>query len=200
MTEVGFVASAAAFAAPRVTIRTATDAGRARERDLVLRAQGGEVAAFETLYRENVRRIYALSFRLERNPQRAEELTQDAFVRAWNKLDSFRGDSAFASWMHTLTTNLSLSDRRSRVRRGAREFATDDLEPLAAVEPGRPEVGVDLERALQRLPRGARQVFVLHDIEGYKHGEIATQMGVAVGTSKAQLHRARKLLREALEG
>ena len=166
----------------------------------MVRAQGGDVTAFETLYRENVRRIYALSFRLEGNSQRAEELAQDAFVRAWNKLGSFRGDSAFASWMHTLTTNLSLSQRRSRVRRRAKEFTTDDLEPLAPVNPERPDVGVDLERALQRLPRGARQVFVLHDIEGYKHREIATQIGVAVGTSKAQLHRARKLLREALEG
>ena len=183
-----------------MTIRTATEEQRARERDLVVRAQRGDVTAFETLYRENVRRIYALSLRLEGHPQRAEELAQDAFVRAWNKLGSFRGDSAFASWMHTLTTNLSLSQRRSRVRRSENEFATDDLEALAPVNPERPEVAVDLERALQRLPRGARQVFVLHDIEGYKHHEIATQMGVAVGTSKAQLHRARKLLREALQG
>lgn len=182
-----------------MTIRTATEEERARERDLVVRAQGGDVAAFETLYRENVRRIYALSFRLEGNPQRAEELTQDAFVRAWNKLGTFRGDSRFSSWMHTLTTHLSYSDRRSRLRRGAREFATDDLEPLAPVNPERPDIGMDLERALARLPRGARRVFVLHDIEGYKHDEVARQMGVAVGTSKAQLHRARKLLREALE-
>jgi RNA polymerase sigma-70 factor (ECF subfamily) len=180
-------------------MRSATETERARERDLVVRAQGGDLAAFEALYRENVRRIYALSFRLEGTPQRAEELTQDAFVRAWNKLGSFRGDSAFASWMYTLTTNLSLSERRSRVRRGAREFATDDLELLPMIAPERPDVGVDLERALLRLPRGARQVFVLHDIQGYRHDEIATQMGVAVGTSKAQLHRARKLLREALE-
>ena len=174
--------------------------GRARERERVRAAQNGDLLAFEELYRENVGRVYALCFRLAGEATLAEELTQDAFVRAWQKLPSFRGDSAFSTWLHPLTVNVALSERRSRRRRTSRVIATDDLTLLEKPErrPG-PELGVDLERALDGLPDGARAVFVLHDIEGYKHREIAGLTGVATGTSKAQLHRARKLLREALE-
>lgn len=175
------------------------DERRARERELVRRAQAGDVPAFEQLYRENVRRVYALCFRICGNATLAEEITQDAFVRAWEKLSSFRGDSAFSSWMHPLATNLALSERRSRSRREARVMPTDDLEPYDKPEAKkRPEAGLEVERALETLPPRARAVFVLHDVHGYRHDEIATLTGVAVGTSKAQLHRARKLLREAL--
>ena len=185
----GFMAQAA----------TEQDERRARERELVRRAQAGDVPAFEQLYRENMRRVYALCLRVCGNATLAEELTQDAFVRAWEKLGSFRGDSAFSSWMHPLAVNLALSERRSRLRREARVMPTDDLEPYDKPEPvKRPEAGMDVERALNTLPPGARKVFVLHDVHGYRHDEIATLTGVAVGTSKAQLHRARKLLREAL--
>jgi len=174
--------------------------GRARERERVRAAQNGDLLAFEELYRENVGRVYALCFRLAGEATLAEELTQDAFVRAWQKLPSFRGDSAFSTWLHPLTVNVALSERRSRRRRTSRVIATDDLTLLEKPERrAGPELGVDLERALDGLPDGARAVFVLHDIEGYKHHEIAGLTGVATGTSKAQLHRARKLLREALE-
>jgi RNA polymerase sigma-70 factor (ECF subfamily) len=172
----------------------------ARERDLVRRAQAGEVPAFEELYRENVGRMYALCLRLSSNPSLAEELTQDVFVRAWEKLGSFRGDSAFSSWLYPLAVNVALSERRSRRRRTTRVMATDDLTPFDRSErPPEPGAAVDLERALAALPEGARAVFVLHDVEGYRHQEISRMTGIAVGTSKAQLHRARRLLRESLD-
>jgi RNA polymerase sigma-70 factor (ECF subfamily) len=173
--------------------------GRAREAGLIRQALAGDKAAFEQLYRENVRRVFALCYRLSSDPTLAEELTQDVFVRAWQKLGSFRGESAFSSWLYPLAVNMSLTERRSRMRRTARVFATED--PAVFEKPGRSpahEAGFDLEKALATLPPGARSVFVLHDVEGYKHPEIAKLTGVATGTSKAQLHRARKLLREAL--
>jgi RNA polymerase sigma-70 factor (ECF subfamily) len=173
---------------------------RSRERGLVQRAQAGDVQAFEQLYRDNLGRVHGLCFRLAGNETLAEELTQDVFVRAWQKLGSFRGESAFFSWLYPLAVNVALSERRSRRRRTARVFATDDLTPFERPErPATPEGGFDLERALGALPPGARAVFVLHDVEGYKHDEIAALTGVATGTSKAQLHRARKLLKEKLE-
>jgi RNA polymerase sigma-70 factor (ECF subfamily) len=169
------------------------------ERGLVRRAQEGDATAFEQLYRANVRRIYALCYRLAGEATLAEELAQDVFVKAWQKLASFRGESAFSSWLYPIAVNVALSERRSRRRRTARITSTDDLTPFD--KPRRaagPESGFDLERALALLPEGARAVFVLHDVEGYRHAEIGRLTGVATGTSKAQLHRARKLLREAL--
>lgn len=174
---------------------------RAAERELIARAQAGDVAAFEDLYRRHVPRVFGLCCRLAGDGLRAEELAQDVFVRAWQKLGTFRGESAFSSWLHPLAVNTALSERRAMRRRTARVFATDDLEAYdrperpAAVDAG---TDLDLERALGTLPPGARAVFVLHDVEGYKHEEIAQMTGVATGTSKAQLHRARRLLREAL--
>lgn len=184
---------------PLAAANDARDERRARERELVRRAQGGDVAAFEQLYRDNVRRVFALGMRMCGDATRAEELTQDAFVRAWQRLRDFRGESAFSSWMHPLVVNLALTQRRSRLRYEARVQSTDDLQAFDHGH-GTPEpaAAVDLERALATLPPGARAAFVLHDVEGYRHEEIAQMTGTAVGTSKAQLHRARKLLREAL--
>jgi RNA polymerase sigma-70 factor (ECF subfamily) len=172
---------------------------RAEERRLVSRAQAGEMAAFEELYRRNVGRVYALCMRLAGDASLAEELAQDVFVRAWERLGTFRGESAFSSWLHPLTVNVALSERRARRRRVARVMTTDDLTPFE--KPTRtsgPEAGLDLEKALAALPPGARSVFLLHDVEGYRHQEIAEMTGVAEGTSKAQLHRARRMMREAL--
>ncbi len=164
--------------------------------ELVRKAQAGDAEAFRLLYEEHVGRVYALCLRLERDAARAEELTQDAFVRAWEALEGFRGEAAFSTWLHRLTVNVVLSSRRSLARRARRFIDTDDAPaPARAATPG---LAVDLERALQTLPDGARTVFVLHDVEGYRHGEIATMLGVAEGTSKAQLFRARRLLREVL--
>lgn len=166
----------------------------------IRRAQSGDRGAFEELYRDHVGRVFALCLRISANPARAEELTQDVFVRTWKMLTSFRGESAFSSWLYRLATNVVLVDFRSTRRRTSRVKGTDDLEPYdtagTAFDPGE---NIDLEGAIAALPRQARAVFVLHDIEGYRHEEIAEQMGIAVGTSKAQLHRARMLLREVLE-
>ncbi len=174
--------------------------------DLVQRAQQGDQAAFEALYHRHVGRVYALCLRLTADVARAEELTQDAFVRTWERLASFRGESAFSSWLHRVTVNVVLLDLRAARRRSRVVFATEDP---AAFEQARGESGgaggaggsgrLDLERAVARLPPGAREVFVLHDVEGYAHQEIAEVTGIAVGTSKAQLFRARRLLREALD-
>jgi RNA polymerase sigma-70 factor (ECF subfamily) len=173
---------------------------RAEERRLVRQAQAGDMAAFEELHRRNVGRVYALCVRLCGDRALAEELAQDVFVRAWERLGTFRGDSAFSSWLHPITVNVALSERRARRRRTARVMTTDDLTPFEKPTrtPG-PEAGLDLEKALATLPPGARSVFVLHDVEGYRHQEIADLTGVAEGTSKAQLHRARRMLREALQ-
>jgi RNA polymerase sigma-70 factor (ECF subfamily) len=165
----------------------------------VRRAQQGDAAAFGELYRTHAGRIHALCLRLEGDQTRAEELTQDVFVRAWERLSTFRGESAFGTWLHRLAVNVVLADRRSLWRRGRRLLFTGD--PAAFERPGEAVSGnaSDLEGAIAGLPPGARTVFVLHDIEGYTHDEIARLSGIAEGTSKAQLFRARRLLREALE-
>jgi RNA polymerase sigma-70 factor (ECF subfamily) len=183
-------------------IEVAADGDRlAEERRLVRRAQEGDLAAFEQLYRQNERRVYAVCLRMSSDASLAEELTQDVFIRAWQKLGAFRAESAFSSWLYPIAVNTALSERRARRRRTSRVFSTDDLTPFEkpAEKPvATPEAGFDLQSALGTLPPGARAVFVLHDVEGYRHEEIATMMGIATGTSKAQLHRARRLLREAL--
>ena len=178
-------------------VEDATPAGMV---DVVRRAQQGDVAAFEQLYRQNLDRVFALCLRLCGDGVRAEELTQDVFVRAWQKLGSFEGKSAFSTWLHRLAVNVVLGDRRSEGIRIGKVFGTDDLEAYETpTKPPDPGQAMDLERAIASLPPGARTVFVLHDVEGYKHEEIAELHGLAVGTCKAQLHRARRLLREALE-
>ena len=170
--------------------------------DLVRRAQRGDRVAFERLYRLHRNRIYAVLWRIAGNdPTLAEDLLQEAFVRAWQKLDGFRGEARFATWMHRLAVNVALSDRRIRGRRLERETALDGEAERTAT--GARDVyedrRMDLEQAIAKLPERARTVLVLFDIEGYSHAEIAEISGMAVGSSKAQLHRARKLLREELE-
>jgi RNA polymerase sigma-70 factor (ECF subfamily) len=172
---------------------------RAVELRLVRAAQDGDLVAFERLYRDNERKVFGLCLRLSSDPALAEELTQEVFVRAWRKLKSFRGESAFSSWLYPLTVNVALSERRSRTRRTARIVATEDPASLErAPRPPAPEAGFDIEKAIAALPPGARAVFVLHDVEGRTHEEIAGLLKLAPGTSKAQLFRARRLLREAL--
>jgi RNA polymerase sigma-70 factor (ECF subfamily) len=173
------------------------DAG---ERRLVGQAREGNVGAFEALYRAHVGRVHAVCRRLVGDPIRAEELTQDVFVRAWERLESFQGRSAFGSWLYRLAVNLVIDAKRAEIRRSARETAAEDPAAWERPRPPRePGVGWDLERAIAALPPGARAVFVLHEIEGYRHEEIAEMAGLAEGTCKAQLHRARRLLREMLE-
>jgi RNA polymerase sigma-70 factor (ECF subfamily) len=171
------------------------------EQPLLQRARAGDLDAFEALYRATAPRVFALCLRMTGDRQRAQELTQDVFVRAWEGLPSFRGDAAFTSWLHRIAVNVVLMGVRAERRREARVTLAEDLEGEVGdgfVLPVDIEQGIDLERAIAKLPPGARRVFVLHDIEGYRHEEIARLTGTAEGTLRAQLHRARKLLMEAL--
>ena len=169
---------------------------------LVQRASDGDRAAFEALYRRHRDRVYGLLWRLAGGDAAlAEDLLQEAFVRAWQKLDSFRGESRFGTWLHRLSANVALTDRRTRVRRLERETVLDGAVERSASgdRDVRAAEQLDLEAAIAGLPERARAVLVLYDIEGYSHAEIAELTGMAVGSSKAQLHRARRLVREDLE-
>ena len=168
---------------------------------LVRAAGRGDGQAFEALYRKHSRRVYAVVWRLAGGQAaRADDLVQDAFIRAWQALPAFRFESAFSTWLHRLAVNTALMQIRRRT--GAEDNETDDsaLEffPTGDSAGQRTRERLDLERAVATLPERARAVLVLHDIEGWKHEEIATELGMAVGSSKAQLHRARKLLRARL--
>ncbi len=182
----------------------AVERERERRQELawVERARSGDAAAFERLYRRHSGRIYALVWRLCGNDAAlAEDLVQEAFIRAWNKLELFEGKSAFGTWLHRLAANVALSDRRIRLKRVAREQPMDEAVERTAMGERDQRAGLkaDLEQAIARLPERARTVLVLFDIEGYRHEEIATLTGMAVGSSKAQLHRARKLVRASLD-
>ena len=173
--------------------------------DDVALAARGDRRAFERLYRANVERVFSLCVRMAGDWNRAEELTQDVFVRAWEKLNTFRGESAFSTWIHRLAVNVVLNDRKSERRMDSRlDGGIDDVDTLPHRRTrgvdgyASPGLSIDLESAIAALPPGARRVFVLHDVQGYTHEEIAGMLGVTSGGCKAQLHRARMLLREAL--
>jgi len=157
-------------------------------------AAAGDARAFERLYRAHAARVHGLARRMM-GAEHAADLTQDVFVRAWEKLGTFRGDAAFGTWLYRLAVNVILNRRAARA---ADRNRVDDPEPVLQAVPAKrasTELALDFEGAIERLPDGARAVFVLHDVEGYKHEEIADWMGVTVGTTKAQLHRARMILR-----
>lgn len=183
-----------------MTVPASESAAQSTSRDVIRRAQGGDLDAFEILYREHSPRVFALCLRLSGGTRdEASELMQDVFLRAWRGLATFRGESAFASWLHRLTVNAMLQSARSDQRRIARVLPMEDTGTLgAAAISDSPDLRMDLENAIAALPNGARMAFVLHEIEGYQHDEIAAQLGLATGTVKAQLHRARKLLIKAL--
>jgi RNA polymerase sigma-70 factor (ECF subfamily) len=171
--------------------------GESEAADVAL-AAAGDQQAFERLYRLHAARIHSLARRMAGFDGDPDELTQDVFVRAWERLGTYRGEAAFGTWLHRLAVNVILNWRRGAAaeRRWIEDGADADL--LVGTRLGGAE-SLDLEGAVARLPVGARQVFVLHDVEGFKHEEIAAMMGVTAGTSKAQLHRARMLLRAWLE-
>lgn len=169
----------------------------------VARAASGDRHAFEHVYRTHLNHVFSLCVRMTGDRTRAEELTQDVFVRAWEKLPLFRGESAFSTWLHRLTVNVVLNERREDGRERSRTASSDNEDeeiaaPAASSAQPMHAEKVDLERAIAKLPKGARRVFVLHDVEGFTHEEIGTMLGVTAGGCKAQLHRARLLLREAL--
>ena len=162
------------------------------------RAAAGDQASFERLYRGHVGRVYALAVRLA-GPGEADDLTQEVFIRAWSKLATFKGESQFGTWLHRLAVNHILSRRAVLKKREERHiFGETLLERVLAPRQKPAGARLDLEAAMRTLPRRAREVFVLYDVEGYGHDEIAATLGVSVGTSKSQLHRARMLLREQL--
>jgi RNA polymerase sigma-70 factor (ECF subfamily) len=169
--------------------------------DVVRRAQHGDVQAFEVLYRTHAPAVHALCRRMTGGDERlCRDLVQDVFVRAWQRLPSFRGQSALATWMHRLAANVVLEHLRSAKRDGLRflDDAVDDALPARNVE-RQLDTRMDLDHAVAQLPAGARSVFVLHDVQGYSHDEIAEMTGIAAGTARAQLWRARRALMRLLE-
>jgi RNA polymerase sigma-70 factor (ECF subfamily) len=170
------------------------------EADLVARCRAGDMDAFETLYRQHSGRIYTLACRMTGSAAEGEDLLQEIFLQAHLKLRSFKGDSAVGTWLYRLALNHCLDFVRSRRAKVAR--LTDSLDGESAMEPAAsrdtPIARLDLERAIERLPQGAREAFVLHDIEGFDHREVADMLGIAEGTSKSQVFKARMKLRALL--
>ena len=176
---------------------------------IILRAQAGDSAAFEIIYQQYASRVYALCLRMQRDPAEAEDLTQEAFLQLFRKLQTFRGESAFSTWLHRLTVNLVLMRLRKKSPPTVSIEATADPEKevnAPAIDIGAPDLLLEgsidrlrLERCIAQLPAGYRSIFVLHDIQGYRHDEIAEIVGRSVGDSKSQLHKARMRLRELLQ-
>lgn len=176
----------------------AFDAAIPDEADCIARAQRGDTRAFETLYRLHIDRVYGLCLRMTGNVSEAEDCAQEAFIQAWNKIAKFRGDSAFGTWMHRIAVNSVLG----RIRKSKRE--QDRIQLVAETASSPASIGDsgnlrDLSDAIDKLPEGARHVFVLNAVYGYSHEESGNMLGIAVGTSKAQLHRARRLLAQQLQ-
>jgi RNA polymerase sigma-70 factor (ECF subfamily) len=167
------------------------------EADWIARAQRSDAGAFEQLYRMHVDRVYGLCLRMTGNVSEAEDCVQEAFIQAWNKLDLFRGDSAFSTWLHRIAVNAVLGRMRKSKREQDRMYAAMEQAsaPLSAGDSGDMR---DLSEAVNRLPEGARHVFVLYAVYGYSHEETGAMLDIAPGTSKAQLHRARRLLAQQL--
>ena len=174
--------------------------------EIVRRAQLGDQAAFEQLYRAHVDRVHGLCLRMCADRRRAEELTQDAFVRAWQNMRSFRGRSRFSTWLHRIAVNVVIEAMRTEKRGRERHLSVlreggwqSGSHPAVHPPDGPVDARIDLERAIAMLPPGARTVLVLRDIEGMKYEEVADATGLALGTVKAQLYRARRLLRDRLD-
>lgn len=175
-----------------------SELGMTDEADWISRAQQADAKAFESLYRLHVDRVYGLCLRMTGNVAEAEDCTQEAFIQAWNKMDKFRGDSAFGTWMHRIAVNAVLGMmRKSKRERDRIQLASEEvLSPASINDDGELR---DLSDAVNRLPEGARHVLVLYGVYGYSHEEASDMLGIAAGTSKAQLHRARRLLAQQLE-
>jgi len=167
--------------------------------DVVHRAQRGDLDAFEQLYRIHAGAVLALCRRMVADEPRARELVQDIFVRAWEALPGFRGQSALGTWLHRLAVNVVLASLRTSRRDDRRMVETDDAMGAQGSLADRVHAQLDFDAALATLPDGARTVFVLHDVEGYSHEEIAQMTGIAPGTARAQLWRARRALMRRLE-
>ena len=186
------------------TVQPEAETSPLSDHGLAIAAGRGDMSAFEELYKRHNRRVYSLCLRMTQNVAEAEDLAQEAFIQLFRKIGSFRGDSAFTTWLHRLTVNQVLMHFRKRSVKLERTTEEGDI-PVQVVrgteDPNKMPVvdRISLERALKELPPGYRSVFVLHDIEGHEHAEIANILGVSVGTSKSQLHKARMKLRRLLK-
>lgn len=178
-------------------IATAGRDAFADEGTLVEQAQRRDAQAFEALYRLHIDKVYGICLRMTGNASEAEDCAQEAFIQAWNKLGKFRGDSAFSTWLHRVAVNSVLGRMRKSKREQDRISAVGEIEQTT-LETGDSGEMRDLSEAVDRLPEGARHVFVLHAVYGYSHDETGHMLGIAAGTSKAQLHRARRLLAQQL--
>ncbi|HUB03290.1 MAG TPA: sigma-70 family RNA polymerase sigma factor [Terriglobales bacterium] len=177
------------------------------ETEAIERAKQGDEAAFEVLYQLHKRRVYSLCLRMVSNPSQAEDLAQEAFLQLFRKIGTFRGESAFSTWLHRMTVNVVLMQLRKKglpivsleetleadEEAPRKEFGGDDVRLAGSVD------RMQLERAINRLPPGYKTVFVLHDVEGFEHNEIAQLVGCSIGNSKSQLHKARLKLRDYLK-
>jgi RNA polymerase sigma-70 factor (ECF subfamily) len=177
------------------------------EAELIERAKLGDAQAFQALYDKHKRRVYSLCLRMTANTAEAEDLTQEAFLQLYRKIGTFRGESAFSTWLHRLSVNVVLMQLRKKslpvvsleeTTQGEedtpkKDFGAEDLALAGSID------RLQLQRAVDDLPPGYRMIFVLHDVEGYEHNEIATIVGCSIGNSKSQLHRARRKLRDLLK-
>jgi RNA polymerase sigma-70 factor (ECF subfamily) len=186
-----------------------SEPGELTEADAIRLAQQGDADAFERIYRLHSRRVYALCLRMVGNPAQAEDLTQEAFLQLFRKIGTFRGESAFSTWLHRLSVNVVLMRlRKKTLSETSLEETTDPDEESGGPrrDIGGPDLRlsgsldrVSLERAIEQLPPGYKSIFVLHDVQGYEHNEIATIMKCSIGNSKSQLHKARMRLRGLLQ-
>jgi len=180
---------------------------KAEEAQAIERAKQGDEAAFEVLYQLHKRRVYSLCLRMVSNPAQAEDLAQEAFLQLFRKISTFRGESAFSTWLHRMTVNVVLMNLRKKglplvsleetiesdEEAPKKELGTEDLKLAGSID------RLQLQRAIEKLPPGYKTVFVLHDVEGFEHNEIADMVGCSIGNSKSQLHKARLKLREYLK-
>ena len=183
--------------------------GNLTEAEAIKQAKEGEAAAFEFLYKAHCRRVYSLCLRMIKNPAEAEDLTQQAFLQLFRKINTFRGESGFSTWLHRVTVNIVLMhlrrnkpaeipvedlERHSSNGKGALENASSETSMLGAID------RLNLMRAISKLPAGYKKLFLMHDVIGYEHSEIAGLLGCSIGCSKSQVHKARKKLRRLLQG
>lgn len=177
---------------------------RAADLELARRCERGDMAAFEEIYRAHAARLYSLALRMSGSEQDAEDLLQETFLQAYRKIGGFRGDSTLGTWLYRLAVNQCLDYLRSRQARMSRATELfDETEPAEVIQESGtiPAISrIDLDRAIARLPEGCRAVFVLHDVEGFAHQEVAAMLGISEGTSKSQVHKARLKLRSILSG
>ena len=197
--EQGVKADDVAFSADE----SIADVGTAKDLELARAASRGDMASFEEIYKRHHRRVYSVCLRMLQNASEAEDLTQDVFIQLYRKIGSFRGDSAFTTWLHRMTVNQVLMHFRKRTVKY--EKTTDEGETPVQIVSGTSDPGkmrivdkIALDNAIEHLPPGYKNVFVLHDVEGFEHEEVAKILGCSVGTSKSQLHKARLKLQKLL--